>query len=394
MCVPSRVLSVQIALVTREYPPEIYGGAGVHVGELVKVLRKDITVDVYCMGKPRPDAHSFAIGSDQNFALEVMKTNIEISEVIASKSYDLVHSHTWYANLAGQLAALSLNIPHVITAHSLEPMRPWKREQLGGGYDISCQIEKQAYESASSVIAVSQGMKSDIETYYPLLNALDIHVIHNGIDPSVYQPTHNADVLEKYGIDLGKPIILFVGRITRQKGLPHLLNALNTVEKFAQVVLVASSPDDAAIEAEVSAQVAQLQSQNNRSVIWIDSHVPLDELLVLYTESTVFVCPSIYEPLGIVNLEAMACETAVVASSVGGIPEVVAHGVTGLLVEYDHLDTRQFEANLATSINELLNDTERAREMGKRARKHAVDNFDWARIARNTIELYESQAEK
>lgn len=394
MCVPSRVLSVQIALVTREYPPEIYGGAGVHVGELVKVLRKDITVDVYCMGKPRPDAHSFIIGSDQNLALEVMKTNIEISEVIASKSYDLVHSHTWYANLAGQLAALSLNIPHVITAHSLEPMRPWKREQLGGGYDISCQIEKQAYESASSVIAVSQGMKSDIETYYPLLNALDIHVIHNGIDPSVYQPTHNADVLEKYGIDLGKPIILFVGRITRQKGLPHLLNALNTVEKFAQVVLVASSPDDAAIEAEVSAQVAQLQSQNNRSVIWIDSHVPLDELLVLYTESTVFVCPSIYEPLGIVNLEAMACETAVVASSVGGIPEVVAHGVTGLLVEYDHLDTRQFEANLATSINELLNDTERAREMGKRARKHAVDNFDWARIARNTIELYESLAEK
>lgn len=394
MCVPSRVLSVQIALVTREYPPEIYGGAGVHVGELVKVLRKDITVDVYCMGKPRPDAHSFIIGSDQNFALEVMKTNIEISEVIASKSYDLVHSHTWYANLAGQLAALSLDIPHVITAHSLEPMRPWKREQLGGGYDISCQIEKQAYESASAVIAVSQGMKSDIETHYPLLNALDIHVIHNGIDPTVYQPTHNADVLEKYGIDLGRPIILFVGRITRQKGLPHLLNALNTVEKFAQVVLVASSPDDAAIEAEVSAQVAQLQSQNDRSVIWIDSHVPLDELLVLYTEATVFVCPSIYEPLGIVNLEAMACETAVVASSVGGIPEVVAHGVTGLLVEYDHLDTRQFEANLATCINELLNDTERAREMGKRARKHAVDNFDWARIAHNTIELYESLAEK
>lgn len=381
---------MQIALVTREYPPEIYGGAGVHVGELVKFLRNDINVDVYCMGKPRPDAHSFAIGSEQNFALEVMKTNIEISEAIARKNYDLIHSHTWYANLAGQLAALSLDVPHVITAHSLEPMRPWKREQLGSGYDISCQIEKQAFESASKLIAVSQGMKSDIEKHYPLVHTLDIHVVHNGIDPSVYKPTHNADVLDKYGIDLGKPIVLFVGRITRQKGLPHLLNALSNVEKFAQIVLVASSPDDASIEAEVGKQIAELQSRSDRSVIWIDSHVPLDDLLVLYTEATVFVCPSIYEPLGIVNLEAMACETAVVASSVGGIPEVVAHDVTGLLVNYDHRNTHDFEVNLAIAINELLNDSERAREMGSRARKHVVDNFDWARIARNTIELFES----
>ena len=381
---------MQIALVTREYPPEIYGGAGVHVGELVKFLRNDINVDVYCMGNPRPDAHSFAIGSEQNFALEVMKTNIEISEAIARKNYDLVHSHTWYANLAGQLAALSLDVPHVITAHSLEPMRPWKREQLGGGYDISCQIEKQAFESASKVIAVSQGMKSDIEKHYPLVHSLDIHVVHNGIDPSVYKPTHNTDILEKYGIDLCKPIVLFVGRITRQKGLPHLLHALSNVEKFAQVVLVASSPDDASIEAEVGKQIAELQSQSDRSVIWIDSHVPLNDLLVLYTEATVFVCPSIYEPLGIVNLEAMACETAVVASSVGGIPEVVAHDVTGLLVNYDHRNTHEFEVNLAIAINELLNDPQRAREMGSRARQHVVDNFDWARIARNTIELYES----
>lgn len=381
---------MQIALITREYPPEIYGGAGVHVDELVKVLRNSIDVDVYCMGKPRPNAHSFPIGSDQNFALEVMKTNVEISEAIARKNYDLVHSHTWYANLAGQLSALALDIPHVITAHSLEPMRPWKREQLGGGYDISCQIEKQAFESASTIIAVSQGMKSDIEMHYPRVSALDIHVVHNGIDPSVYKPTHNSEVLEKYGIDLAKPVVLFVGRITRQKGLPHLLNALRDVEKFAQVVLVASSPDDASIEAEVKKQIADLQSEHDRSVIWIDSHVPLDDLLVLYTEATVFVCPSIYEPLGIVNLEAMACETAVVASSVGGIPEVVAHGVTGLLVDYDHRNTSEFEVNLAMCINELLNDTERAREMGHRARTHVVDNFDWARIARNTIELYES----
>lgn len=381
---------MQIALVTREYPPEIYGGAGVHVGELVKVLGNSINVDVYCMGKPRPGAHSFPIGRDQNFALEVMKTNIEISEAIARKNYDLVHSHTWYANLAGQLSALSLDIPHVITAHSLEPMRPWKREQLGGGYDISCQIEKQAFESASTIIAVSHGMKSDIETHYPRVKAVDIHVVHNGIDPSVYKPIHNSEVLEKYGIDLAKPVVLFVGRITRQKGLPHLLNALRDVEKFAQVVLVASSPDDASIEAEVKKQIADLQSEKDRSVVWIDTHVPLDELLVLYTEATVFVCPSIYEPLGIVNLEAMACETAVVASSVGGIPEVVAHGVTGLLVDYDHRNTHEFEVNLAMCINELLNDTERARDMGNRARKHVVDNFDWVRIARNTIELYDS----
>ena len=381
---------MQIALVTREYPPEIYGGAGVHVGELVKVLGNSINVDVYCMGKPRLGAHSFPIGRDQNFALEVMKTNIEISEAIARKNYDLVHSHTWYANLAGQLSALSLDIPHVITAHSLEPMRPWKREQLGGGYDISCQIEKQAFESASTIIAVSHGMKSDIETHYPRVKAVDIHVVHNGIDPSVYKPIHNSEVLEKYGIDLAKPVVLFVGRITRQKGLPHLLNALRDVEKFAQVVLVASSPDDASIEAEVKKQIADLQSEKDRSVVWIDTHVPLDELLVLYTEATVFVCPSIYEPLGIVNLEAMACETAVVASSVGGIPEVVAHGVTGLLVDYDHRNTHEFEVNLAMCINELLNDTERARDMGNRARKHVVDNFDWVRIARNTIELYDS----
>lgn len=384
---------MQIALITREYPPEIYGGAGVHVGELVKVLRNSIEVDVYCMGKPRSGAHSFTIGNEKNFALEVMKTNIEISEVISQKKYDLVHSHTWYANLAGQLSSLALGIPHVITAHSLEPMRPWKREQLGSGYDISSQIEKQAFETANKVIAVSQGMKVDIEAHYPDVNPLNLQVIHNGIDSAVYKPTHNPDVLEKYGIDLGKPVVLFVGRITRQKGLPHLLNALKEVEKFAQVVLVASSPDDEQIEREVSAQISQLQSEKDRFIVWIDSHVPLHELLVLYSAATVFVCPSIYEPLGIVNLEAMACETAVVASSVGGIPEVVAHDITGLLVNYDPNKTSEFERNLALSINELLNDTKRAHEMGRRARRHVGDNFDWARIARNTVELYESLVE-
>lgn len=385
---------MQIALITREYPPEIYGGAGVHVGELVKVLRNSIEVDVYCMGKPRSGAHSFTIGSEKNFALEVMKTNIEISEAISQKTYDLVHSHTWYANLAGQLSSLALGIPHVITAHSLEPMRPWKREQLGSGYDISSQIEKQAFETANKVIAVSQGMKVDIEAHYPDVNPLNLQVIHNGIDPAIYKPTHNPDVLEKYGIDLGKPVVLFVGRITRQKGLPHLLNALKEVEKFAQVVLVASSPDDEQIEREVSEQISHLQSEKDRFIVWIDSHVPLHELLVLYSAATVFVCPSIYEPLGIVNLEAMACETAVVASSVGGIPEVVAHDITGLLVDYDPNNTSEFERNLALSINELLNNTKRAHEMGLRARRHVGDNFDWARIARNTVELYESLVER
>lgn len=381
---------MQIALITREYPPEIYGGAGVHVGELVKVLRHHIDVDVYCMGNSRPDAQSFTIGADENFALEVMKTNVDISEAISKKKYDLVHSHTWYANFAGQLSALSLGIPHVITAHSLEPMRPWKREQLGSGYEISSQIEKQAFETASKIIAVSHGMKSDIETEYPDVNPINIDVIHNGIDPAVYKPTYDPSVLTKYGVELDKPIVLFVGRITRQKGLPHLLAALNEVNSASQCVLVASSPDDALIQQEVQDRIAELKSRNMQNIIWIDSHVPLHELLVLYTAATIFVCPSIYEPLGIVNLEAMACETAVVASSVGGIPEVVFDRVTGLLVDYDPRNTDEFERNLALRINELLEDASLAREMGRRAREHVTNNFDWKRIAQNTIELYES----
>lgn len=381
---------MQIALITREYPPEIYGGAGVHVGELVKVLRNLIDVDVYCMGSPRPDAHSFTIGTEENFALEVMRTNVEISEEISKKNYDLIHSHTWYANFAGQLSSLSLGSPHVITAHSLEPMRPWKREQLGSGYEISSQIEKQAFETASKIIAVSQGMKTDIESVYPDINPLNIDVIHNGIDPAVYKPTYDSTVLTKYGIDLDTPIVLFVGRITRQKGLPHLLAALNEVNPASQCVLVASSPDDAQIEQEVQDRIAELRARNKQNIVWIDSHVPLHELLVLYTAATVFVCPSIYEPLGIVNLEAMACETAVVASSVGGIPEVVSHQITGLLVDYDPHNTEEFQRNLALRINELLDDASLACDLGRRAREHVTNNFDWMRIAKNTIELYES----
>lgn len=385
---------MQIALITREYPPEIYGGAGVHVGELVKVLRHLIDVDVYCMGNPRPDAHSFTLGTDENFALEVMKTNVEISEVLSKKKYDLVHSHTWYANFAGQLSALSLGIPHVITAHSLEPMRPWKREQLGGGYEISSQIEKQAFETANKIIAVSHGMKTDIETQYPDVNPKKIEVIHNGIDPAAYKPTYDPAVLAKYGVKLDKPIVLFVGRITRQKGLLHLLAALKAVNPESQCVLVASSPDDAQIQHEVQDRIAKLQAKNKQNIVWIDSHVPLNELLVLYTAATIFVCPSIYEPLGIVNLEAMACETAVVASSVGGIPEVVSDQVTGLLVDYDPHNTDEFERNLALRINQLLDNASLAREMGQRAREHVTNNFDWNRIAKNTIELYESLVER
>ena len=385
---------MQIALITREYPPEIYGGAGVHVGELVKVLRQLIDVDVYCMGNPRPDAHSFTIGSDENFALEVMKTNVEIAEVLSKKKYDLVHSHTWYANFAGQLSSLSLGIPHVMTAHSLEPMRPWKREQLGSGFEISSQIEKQAIETASKIIAVSHGMKTDIETEYPDVNPKKIEVIHNGIDPAVYKPTYDPAVLAKYGVELDKPIVLFVGRITRQKGLPHLLAALNEINPSSQSVLVASSPDDVQIQQEVQDRIAESKSRNKQNIVWIDSHVPLHELLVLYTAATVFVCPSIYEPLGIVNLEAMACETAVVASSVGGIPEVVSDQVTGLLVDYDPHNTDEFERNLALRINELLDNASLAREMGRRARDHVTNNFDWKRIAQNTIELYESLVER
>jgi starch synthase len=342
------------------------------------------------MGRERSDAHSFTIGSDENFALEVMKTNVEISEVISKQNYDLVHSHTWYANFAGQLSSLSLGIPHVMTAHSLEPMRPWKREQLGSGYEISSQIEKQAFETASKIIAVSHGMKTDIETEYPDVNPRKIEVIHNGIDPAVYKPTYDPTVLTKYGVELDKPIVLFVGRITRQKGLPHLLASFKDINPASQCVLVASSPDDAQIQQEVQDRIAELRTSNRQNIVWIDSHVPLHELLVLYTAATVFVCPSIYEPLGIVNLEAMACETAVVASSVGGIPEVVSDRVTGLLVDYDPHKTDEFERNLALRINEVLEDASLAREMGRRAREHVTNNFDWKRIAQNTIELYES----
>lgn len=381
---------MQIALITREFPPEIYGGAGVHVAHLSQELQKHLALDVYCMGDARPGAQSFKIASGNNFAFEVMRTNIDIGKAVSSGKYDLVHSHTWYANLAGQLSAMVLGVPHIITAHSLEPMRPWKREQLGAGYEISCQIEKQTFESASKIIAVSYGMKNDIEEHYPNVDPLNIQVIHNGIDPSVYKPTHDPEVLLKYGIALNTPIVLFVGRITRQKGLQHLLNAVKNIEAHAQIVIAASSPDDEEIGNSIQSQILHLQETSTHSVIWINQHIPRSDLLVLYSEATVFVCPSIYEPLGIVNLEAMACQTPVVASSVGGIPEVVAHDVTGLLVKYDPHNTEDFESNLANHINTLLSNPALAREMGIRARDHVVDNFDWARIARNTIELYQS----
>lgn len=380
--------SLRIGLVTKEWPPHIYGGAGVHALQLTQALRKSIDVDVHCFGEKRSDgAFSYDLSPVQkelNPALQALTTDIEIAQALTG--VDLVHSHTWYANMAGHFASLLHTIPHIITAHSLEPDRPWKADQLGGGYRLSSWAEKTAYEGADAIVAVSNGMKKDILKAYPSLDANKIHTILNGVDTLVYKPTPAPDFLNSLGIS-GRYAI-FVGRITRQKGLAHLLRAWKCTDPSVGLVLCAGSPDEPAIGKEIADLIAELQ-RSRKNVWWFEKMLPKDDVIKLLSTAELFLCPSIYEPLGIVNLEAMACETAVLASRVGGIPEVVDDGVTGELVDYDG-DGKAFENRFADKLNTLLSDTEKLKKYGQAGRARAVSEFAWDAIAIQTIELYKA----
>ena len=379
---------------TREYPPEVYGGAGVHVTELVAQLRRLCAVDVHCMGAPRPDQAGVHVHrpdpalADANAALSTLSADLVMANAAAGA--DVVHSHTWYTGMAGHLAALLYGVPHVLTAHSLEPLRPWKAEQLGGGYRISSWVERTAVEAADAVIAVSAGMRADVLRVYPALDPARVHVVKNGIDTGVWHPV-TADpgdsVLTRLGVDPGRPIVAFVGRITRQKGVAHLVAAAHRFGPDVQLVLCAGAPDTPEIAAEVGAAVEQL-SQARSGVFWVQEMLDGSKIREILSAATVFVCPSVYEPLGIVNLEAMACATAVVASDVGGIPEVVDDGRTGTLVHYDSGDTAAFEAGLADAVNALVADPARARAYGQAGRQRCIDEFSWAHIAEQTLEIY------
>ncbi len=382
---------MRIGILTREYPPDVYGGAGVHVDFLVRELVKLADVEVHCMGDPRPGAIAHSehnpLLEGANPALRTLAADLAMADQTAS--CDIVHSHTWYANMGGHLAKLLHGIPHVVTSHSLEPQRPWKAEQLGGGYRVSSWAEKTAYEAADAVIAVSHGSRRDVMASYPDLDEAKVHVVHNGIDTDFYRPDPATDVMERLGVDLDRPSVVFVGRITRQKGVPHLLRAALQFDPAVQLVLLAGAADTPELAAETDDAVATLRA-NRDAVFLVSEMLPRDEVRQVLTHGTVFVCPSVYEPLGIVNLEAMACETAVVASDVGGIPEVVADGETGLLVHYDAADPATFESELARAVNEVVTDPQRARSMGAAGRERAVAEFGWDAAARKTMDIYES----
>jgi alpha-maltose-1-phosphate synthase len=383
---------VRIGIVTREWPPDVYGGAGVHIEHLVAALRSlpaGPELDVHCFGGPRPDAtgHEVPPGlAGANGALQAVGVDVEIAAALGG--VDLVHSHTWYANTAGLLASLVHGVPHVVTAHSLEPRRPWKADQLGGGYRLSSWAERTAYLAADGVIAVSHGMRTDVLDAYPELDPARVHVVGNGVDAEAYRPTPAPDVVRSLGVDPDRPYALFVGRITRQKGLVHLLAAAEQLPAGAQLVLCAGAADTPAERQQVADAVAALQTRRGNAVVWIEAMLPRDQLVPLITGATVFVVPSVYEPLGIVNLEAAACGTAVVASDVGGIPEVVDDGRTGLLVHYDPADPAAFEAGLAARIAELLEQPARAAAMGAAGRERVLSEFGWAAIAQQTVGVY------
>jgi starch synthase len=389
---------MRIDLISKEYPPAIYGGAGVHVAELVRVLRKQVEVKVRCFGGERNETDTFSYDFSPNFAeanaaLQTMSVDLNMVSDVAGA--DLVHSHTWYANLAGHTAGLLHGIPHLITAHSLEPLRPWKEAQLGGGYRLSSWIEKTAYEGASAIIAVSDGMRNDILRAYPTLNPEKVTVVHNGIDLDAFQSADNPDLVRALGVDPDARSVVFVGRITMQKGLPYLLKAARQLPADVQLVLCAGAPDTPEILAEVTALVDQLKLVKD-NVIWVEKHLSRPELIAMLSAATVFACPSIYEPLGIVNLEAMACSTPVVATATGGIPEVVTHGETGLLVPIEQLqdgsgkplDEVKFVSDFANALNEMLANPAIA-EFGKAGRKRVEDHFSWESIAEQTISVYQ-----
>ncbi|WP_065570740.1 glycogen synthase [Microbacterium oleivorans] len=393
---------MRVDIVTKEYPPEIYGGAGVHVTELVAALRSRMEVQVRAFGGPRDEADttSYAVPeglSEANAAVQTLGTDLEIVGDVAGA--DVVHSHTWYANFAGFLASKLHGIPHIVTAHSLEPLRPWKAEQLGGGYAVSSFVEKTAYENAAAVVAVSDGMRRDILRSYPALDPAKVRVIYNGIDVEAWQPREDPELLSRWGIDPDRPSVVFVGRITRQKGLPYFLRAAELLPPEVQLVLCAGAPDTPEIMAEVQDLVRTLQ-QTREGVVWIEEFLPRPDLCAILTSATTFVCPSVYEPLGIVNLEAMACGAAVVGTATGGIPEVVIDGVTGRLVPIEQVedgtgtpvDPDRFVADLAATLTEVVSDPEKARAYGRAGRERAASDFSWEAIADATAELYREVA--
>jgi len=402
---------MRVDLLTKEYPPFIYGGAGVHVNELAKVLRPLADVRVHAFGGPREPGTE---GADDgvtgypeiaelegaNAALRTFGVDLEMAQ--GTEGTDLVHSHTWYANLAGHLAGLLHGVPHVISAHSLEPLRPWKAEQLGGGYALSSWAEKTAYEAASGIIAVSNGMREDILRSYPAIDPERVKVVHNGIDLDAWRHPQGegadaaaAATLKRLGIDPDRPTVVFVGRITRQKGLPHLLRACEQLPDDVQVILCAGAPDTPEIKAEVEGLVARLREKRT-GVVWIEEMLPRPELIAVLAASDVFVCPSVYEPLGIVNLEAMAVGLPVVGSATGGIPDVIVDGETGLLVPIEQvqdgtgtpIDPARFEADLAERLTTLVTDTEAAKAMGQAARRRVEEHFAWEAIAQRTMDVY------
>lgn len=389
---------MRVDLITREYPPEVYGGAGVHVTELVRALRQDLDVIVRCFGRPRdePNVHGYLVPAQlasANPSIATLGVDLEIAQDVGGA--DIVHSHTWYANAAGRIAQLLHGVPHVVTAHSLEPLRPWKAEQLGGGYRVSSWIERDAFLAADAVIAVSHGMKRDILRSYPTLDEQRVSVVHNGIDLERWHPVHDDSLLRTLGIDPDRPSVVFVGRITRQKGLPYLLRAAAKLPKDVQLVLCAGAPDTPEILAEVRAGVAELQKERT-GVVWIEELLSQHDLSAVLTSATTFVCPSVYEPLGIVNLEAMACGAPVVGTATGGIPEVVDDGVTGRLVPIDQtddgtgtpLDPQRFVDDLARILTEVVSDPEAAKRMGSAGRDWAERDFGWQQISKRTQDVY------
>jgi starch synthase len=378
---------MRVAIFTREYPPDVYGGAGVHVEYLTRELRafEDVTVHAWGTGDV-PHTAWDALAGDAPHLAALRTLSIDLTMTARADTADIVHSHTWYANLAGHLSKLTYDIPHVATVHSLEPLRPWKAEQLGGGYALSSWAEKTALEAADAIIAVSQGSRADmLERAYPDIDPGKVTVIYNGIDTEQYAPDPDTDVLAKYGVDPDRPSVVFVGRITRQKGVELLLEAARSFVPEAQLVLCAGSADTPELGAEVERRVADLKSTRS-GVIWLEQMLPKHEVIQLLSHATVFACPSIYEPLGIVNLEAMACEAAVVASHVGGIPEVVVDGETGYLVPLGGT----FAAEFAERVNALIADPDTARAMGRAGRERAVNDFAWGAIAEQTSALYRS----
>jgi starch synthase len=384
-----------VALLTREYPPDVYGGAGVHVEHLARELRRRVDLRVHCWGEPRTEpgvvAHRAwtALAEPMPEAAALQALSIDLAMVAGCRGAELVHSHTWYANLAGHLAKLTWGVPHVATTHSLEPLRPWKVEQLGGGYHLSRFAERTALLGADAVIAVSRGMRQDVLGCYPEIDQTRVHVIHNGIDPGVYRPERSEATLCRHGVDAGRPYAIFVGRVTRQKGLSHLLEAALRLDPRYQLVVCAGAPDTPEIAAEVGALADRVRAERG-ALVWVERTVPRPELVHLLSGAAVFVCPSVYEPFGLVNLEAMACETAVVASRVGGIPEIVVEGETGYLVVWDEADPAAFSRALAVRMEEVLSDPDLAARMGAAGRARVLERFTWPSIVDRTVELYRS----